>query len=292
MSAIMLAAKPAPHAVSLGIRRRFGWRPSGVARTYASFKTATPAKIPAAYSLERFAPPVFDQGQIGSCGGHGTACGIYTAFASAGTPLTWVPSPCGIYKLARCQDRLAAPNGTLAPLQDSGILPTDLSVVLNKWGIEPMGPEVQDPEDPALRWSDCSQANVNTEPNFNELGTCSTTLVVGQSSITGTGKQLLQNIAAAIFAGFPVMCGTPCGDNFEMYAAGPPIAAENLASPDTGGHWVCIIGYRTDNQGNIILRYRNSWGESWGLGGDYEASPALVQQGDDFTVLHISRKGS
>jgi len=47
----------------------------------------------------------FDPGQTGSCTGHSLAATIATAFAAAGTPLPFIPSPTGIYTNGRAVDR-------------------------------------------------------------------------------------------------------------------------------------------------------------------------------------------
>lgn len=235
--------------------------------------------IPASVDMSPDAPPVMDQNQCGSCTGHGTACGLYTALKQAGQPLSFVPSPRGLYDVARCIDR-ADPS---MPLGDDGAMPNSVMRGVSEWGVRPIHAPTS-----AGEYSDCEPANVNIEPTLAELTEDSSESFVGWYRISATGAARTQQLRQALAAGHPVGVGTFVASSFENWRAGdPPCGAQDQNDPQGGGHWVCAIGYRTEAGGATSFRLRNSWGTTWGDNGDIWVTEAFMDEASDLYVFAV-----
>lgn len=255
-----------------------GHRANGFHLLAAYRATSTPS----AADLTPCTPPVMDQNQCGSCTGHGTACGIATACTKAGKPLPFVPSPRGIYCLARAVDR----SDPSRPLTDDGAMPNQVMRSISEWGVRP----IQAPTSGGL-YSDCEPSNVNAEPTLDELTADAHDSIVGWYRIDATGADRIAQLRQALAAGHPVGIGTFVATSFENWQAGdPPVGAQDPSDPNGGGHWTCLIGYRTGSAGETIFRLRNSWGESWGDSGNCDVSEAFVQQASDLYVFAVTAK--
>jgi hypothetical protein len=88
------------------------------------------AALPSASSNLRFAPDVWNQGQTGSCFGHGMAGQITTTIAAHGKPLPSPVRPRVVYAFTRAIDRV----DPSVPLQDSGSQPNSGVRALSLWG--------------------------------------------------------------------------------------------------------------------------------------------------------------
>lgn len=218
------------------------------------------------------APPVFDQGPLGSCEGHASAGCTAMVFRKQGDALPWIPSMREFYRLARCIDR-GDPNG--GALTDSGTQTNSIITAMGEFGICPMGPMAS--ERGVTRFSDCDVPSVNNEPDFAELEKDALKLVLGAYQITSTGAQRIADVKAAQANGFGVRIDSFVDTAFEEWTAGSrPFGMPNYADQNGGGHALYIVGYQGDNQ--IV---RNSWG-NWGDGGNIIVTPAFVEQADVF----------
>lgn len=250
-----------------------GYIPDPNDHRVTSFRHArigTSAALPDAADLRPFAPEVLDQGECGSCVGHAIACAVATTFAAAGLPLGFVPSPRGLYCLARCIDR-ADPS---TPLVDEGSMPNQAVRSLTEWGVRPMlAPSPQGYN------SDCDPSNVNTEPTLAELEQDAVTVVVGQYEIDSFGAQRVQDLCAALAAGCAVTCSVSAGNGSWEYwrPSGGPLGAQSPVDLD---HYVWFVAYRTAN-GKRIFRIRNQWGVGWGEEGEIEVTEEFVAQVGD-----------
>jgi hypothetical protein len=233
--------------------------------------------IPNTFSLEQYAPKVMNQNNSSSCVGHANSGAIVTAFASAGKPLSFVPSPVGIYTLARCIDRVPGSNGLLPKLTDEGSMPNQAVRGLTEWGISPMKSRTD-------LYSDADPTTINDEPDLLSLETDSATKIIGYYAITSTGAQRIKDIKNAISSGFPITFATQVDNAFEAYNGTDPITAPD-PSNILGGHYLYGLAYRTLNS-KTILRFRNSWG-NWGQNGDAEADEAFIDGLSDIYVMSI-----
>lgn len=241
--------------------------------------------FPLAASLEQFEAPIMNQGQTGSCTGHGTAQGIVTAFAAKGDPMPFVPSPAGIYTVGRCVGRAPGHDGALAPLTDSGAMPADVMAGISLWGVRPMGAQAPG------RFSDQLDSRVNDEPTLGDLEDDAETLLVGEFRIDETAPDVVEQVCRAIAQGYPVGVGIFVDSAFENYAPGAvPIGAPNVNDPNGGGHWIVLTSYVTNAVGRRVFRGPNSWGPGWGDSGHFVASEEWVRAAWDLYCLNVSRK--
>ena len=239
--------------------------------------------VPPAASLEPHELPIFDQGQSSSCTGHGLSQSIWTAICYVGPALAFVPSPRGIYTLARCIGRVQGPGGALPPLEDHGAMPADAMSGLSAWGIHAMGPKAADG-----RNSDVDPTTVNREPEFEELEIDALHIVSDEYRIDESSADVVAQTCAAIAAGSPVGVGFFCDSRFEdWYPALGPAPAPDLNDSAGGGHWMSIHGYATAPDGTKVFRGPNSWGEGWGDHGHFVASEAWLRAAFDLYVMRV-----
>lgn len=239
-------------------------------------------------SLAHFRGPTLDQGQSGSCTGHGTSQAIYISRAAAGQPLPFFPSPRIAYAIVRV---LELTQSSMA-LTDSGAMPSDLIAVVNKWGVAPIGFDAAHPT-PDGRNSDIwSQAdapnvaeNVNSKPSLLDLEQSSVTLSsvplrVDEAS-PDFGAQIQKCLAAGIAGGVGIFVDTT---NFMGWnPAQGPITKINLSDPDGGGHWL-DIDYTYFRNGVQIVGGINSWSEQWPTPFGSVSSPMWLPGGWEMTL--------
>lgn len=194
--------------------------------------------IPSKRSLRNFFPPVFDQGQLGSC----TANGIlglrgYYMIASG---LVWTElSRLFLYFKERELE------GSIN--EDSGAMIRDGMKVLQSVGC---APEIDFPYEPAT---------------FAQQPSKTAELDAGQFKIAAYHRVTsLKSLKAAIASGQPVVFGFRVYPSFESQS----VADTGLVPiPDTtkeqclGGHCVVAVGYDDTTQ---LVEVRNSWGAGWG----------------------------
>ena len=225
-------------------------------------------ELPAEVSLFDKAPPVMDQGQTGSCTGHGSSCGLYVA---AG--LSWVPSPAEIYRNGRAISR--APGQALT---DNGADPAQVFAAINEFGVRPMTPLTD-------RYSDADPATINDEPKLGDLEAEALTVLVGDYGITSTGAQRVRDFQTSLAAGIPVTVAIAGGcDAFQNYSGG--ILPALNAPLD---HYVCLLAYKTLPDGSIAFGGQNSWGPFWGEAGRFWLSDPAVQELGDNVSLTVRR---
>lgn len=233
------------------------------------------ASPPASASCASYEPPRENQGQTGSCTAHsGSAC-MYTAVASiaaitkASSPLPFVPSPRELYAATRAIERAAAtaPGAPLPLLTDSGAEPADVMSALAQFGVCPIQGQP----------TDVTTANVNDEPDVDQLEAAATYLITGAYGIN-VDSSASATCAAAIAAGYPIYVAFYCDTGFENWHPGDAsYGATNQRDPNGGGHAVFIDAYTTNPDGSRTWRLVNSWGTSWGDNGTILVSDAFLQ---------------
>jgi hypothetical protein len=223
-----------------------------------------------------------DQGDTGSCTGHGTACGIYT---TCGDKLGFVPSPDGIYRNARCVDRAAKHHsGALPKLSDDGAFIDIVMRGITAYGIRPIDAPTSDG-----RYSDCEPSSINDEEMLGDAEIEATTLLIGEYAITATGALRIQQMRQALAAGYAITFGAFVDMAFENWTPDlPPQGACDPNDPNGGGHCMCVIGYQTEVDGKTTFIVRNSWGATWGAGGNILVSEDFVATMEDVTVMHVT----
>jgi hypothetical protein len=271
------------HAACLGSKNkaRFGYNPDqriGVRKHVGELLSSTGRLGASLVAVDKRSTngTVLNQGQTGSCGGHGTVKVIRTAILDGGGSLPAGVddfSPGYVYRAAR---RVSTPATfpDVTPLTDSGIDPEALDTCIPLVGFVPIGTDSQCPT-PDGRYSDVwgpndgsAPPNVNTDlqldaevagrVNLNvtpyDIDISQGTAQVGQTfAIKGVG------VGLGIFVDTPFMNWNP--------ANGPLTGTCNLNDPNGGGHWVDEAELFFDADGKPVWGILNSWDKTWGDSG-------------------------
>lgn len=223
------------------------------------------ASVPFSFDLDQYTPPVVDQTHFSACEGCSGSGAIYTTFERAGTPLGWVPSQGGIYGLALAIDR---PDPSV-PLVDGGTQTNAVERAMAEFGIRPMGANVNGTN------CDLSDATITAEPLLADLEQDALTLLIGTYQINSLGLEKVNDVKLALASGFAVRVDTEVDQRFEDWSPSQqPYGVPDYAN-GLGGHALFVKGYSGD-----VFAVRNSWGTTYGKGGDLLVNSAFIQQAD------------
>jgi C1A family cysteine protease len=223
---------------------RFGWIPDEP--DHRDYLYAGPPAVlttlPVSADLRPQCPPVYDQGQLGSC----TANAISGAFQfdelKQRLANAFMPSRLFIYYNERVME------GTTGT--DSGARIRDGVKSIAQLGVCPESEWPYIPAQFAARPStQCYQdALKNTAMQYQRV------------------IQDLMQIKGCIASGFPVVFGFTVYDSFESQQVAQTGVVPLPASSESvlGGHAVVAVGYDDASQRFIV---RNSWGTGWGMQG-------------------------
>ena len=230
--------------------QRYGWNrdiPDARDHRYAASPSVMKA-LPTAVDLRPNAPPVYNQGQLGSCTGNAIAGAVQferirQKLAAAATT---VPSRLFIYYNERVIE------GTVA--QDSGAQIRD--------GIKTVAKQGACFETGKRAWP-YVPAKFATKPPaacYTEAATDDKT--VQYSAVPQDAAQMKGCLAE----GYPFVFGFTVYESFESPAVATTCIVPMPASGESvlGGHAVVAVGYNDATQQFIV---RNSWGAAWGLAG-------------------------
>lgn len=206
-------------------------------------------RLPVKHSLREEMPPVYDQGQLGSCTANAIAGLLEHAATRQGEPSV-VPSRLFIYYEER------AIEGTVD--QDAGAMIRDGIKVVASEGAPP---EEEWPYDIA-RFADRPTAKAYQDAKQHEAIDYLRVIPGGRGAPIRT--TLLTE---------PIAFGFSVPDYFEggWDPTGQPLPLPTVDTQFIGGHAVDIVGYDFSRQsfpGNV-LEVRNSWGPGWGDSGYY-----------------------
>ena len=217
-------------------------------------------KVPSSFKSANIGA-VKDQGQLGSCTGHGGTTA--TEIVSKKEGKTIVLSPMYLYWFTRFLE------GTTST--DAGAEVRDVFKAGKQFGIAP-----------ETAWSYLIR-QFKTRPSKTA---CLAALVFKDLQYEAVAQDI-NIIKNAIVTNENVIIGFDVYDNFfDIGMDGTmPAPAGNLA----GGHCVCIYGY--DDVRNAVL-CRNSWGDAWGQNGDFwmPYSYLLSQHAADFWTVSLVGK--
>jgi C1A family cysteine protease len=200
-----------------------------------------PQGLPTSIDLRSACPPVYDQGQLGSCTANAIAAAVQFDQTKQGTK-DFTPSRLFIYYCER------AIEGTVD--QDSGAQVRDGIKAVSTLGAPP---ETDWPYDIKL----FEQQPPQTAYDDAKQDLASAYLRIPQN---------LAQMHGCLAEGFPFVFGFTVYDSFESDTVAQtgivpmPSAGESVL----GGHCVMAVGY-DDTQRMFIVR--NSWGPGWGLKG-------------------------
>jgi C1A family cysteine protease len=200
------------------------------------------AQLPTAVDLRPQCPPVYDQGQLGSCTANAIAGAIQFDEIRSGIAPTWTPSRLFIYYNERVVE------GTVDA--DSGAQLRDGIKVIAAQGV---CPEADWPYD-ISRFTERPSAQAFADAVHDRVGS--------YQRLTQSLAQLKTCIASGFtyVFGFTVFSSFEGGDVASTGVIPLPQPSESVV----GGHAVVCVGYDDARQAFTI---RNSWGAGWGDAG-------------------------
>ena len=247
--------------------KHYGWIPDIPDQRdhlYAAPVAALQA-LPASADLRSQCPPVYDQGQLGSCTANAIAAAMQ--FERMKQKLNdFIPSRLFIYYNERVIE------GTVN--SDSGAMIRD--------GIKSVGNQGDCPE---TEWP-YNIANFAEKPPAK----CYRDAAKHKAILYQRLIRNLNQMRGCLAAGYPFTVGFSVYESFESQQvaqtgnAPMPAAGEKLL----GGHAVLAVGY-DDSQQRFILR--NSWGSDWGMKGYFTLPYAYLNDSnlsDDFWTIRLA----
>ena len=234
------------------------------ARLALSAVTSLPSSVD--LSAQPDMPPVYDQGQLGSCTANAIAAAV--DFQNHRQDQKWLtPSRLWIYY----QERVI--EGTVS--QDSGAQIRDGMKAVAKLGV---CPETDWPYDIS------KFTNTPSDQCYREAL---------QHRVTRYQRipRVLNQFKGCLAHGFTFVFGFRVYESFESDEVGRTGVVPMPATGEQalGGHAVLAVGYDDEQQRFIV---RNSWGEGWGMGGYFTLPYAyLMDRGlasDFWTVLQVA----
>ena len=226
-------------------KRTYGWKrevkttESHAEHMYHAF---APVHLPSSVDLRNVCPPVYDQGQLGSCSANaiGGAYEIDQIIQKEASP--FVPSRLFIYYNERVIE------GSVT--EDSGAVLADGIATVKNMGVCPES-----------MWEYDISKFTDKPPE-----TCYSTAVHHKGTSFLRVKQDLISLKQCLVNGRPFVFGFQVYESFES----PEVAKtgkQPMPLPNEqclGGHAVCCVGY-DDATSTFIVR--NSWSNDWGSGG-------------------------
>lgn len=234
----------------------YGWRPDlpdPRDRIYnLEFTVKRGFDLPPKVSLRSGMPPVYNQGELGSCTANGSGAAIeYAEKRQHETEGGYTPSRLFIYYNERRVE------GSID--QDSGAQVRTALKVLNEYGAPPEND-----------WPyDIGRFTVQPSEDAYNIGKQHRALQYHRILPGGAGA----SIRTALAQGLPVVFGFTVPEMFEEEGWNPATSYLPLPSPHEqfiGGHCVLCTGYdfsREHFHDQSVYEVRNSWGEGWGEGG-------------------------
>ena len=206
-----------------------------------SYRRLGASALPSAVDLRGMCPPVYDQGELGSCTANAIAAAYEFDAARQGLPAV-VPSRLLIYYNERALE------GTTQ--SDAGAQIRDGIKVLAQYGVCPES-----------EWPyDVSQFAV--QPPQRCYTDAAQHLAIRYEALT----QDVSELKASLAAGNPFVFGFTVYSSFEsdQVAQSGIVPMPHWLERALGGHAVLCVGYN-DQTGYFTVR--NSWGPGWGDGG-------------------------
>jgi len=222
---------------------RYGWRPDtpDMRDMMSAVPVRAVSKLPASVDLStlKSMPPVYDQGQLGSCTGNAIAGGFEFDLGKQKLPV-FQPSRLAIYYDERVIERTTR--------EDAGAEIRDGMKVIAKTGAarETLWPYT------------VSKFAVKPPKAYYEAAkahTCVAYKRVPQSE--GAIKSVLAS-------GLPIVFGITVYDSFESDAVAESgtVPMPKKTEKSLGGHAILMVGYTKTR-----FKFRNSWGSDWGKKG-------------------------
>ena len=251
-----------------GAKHGYGWTPDlPDARDFAySVPRPTMAALGPKADLTAKCPPVYDQGQLGSCTANAIGAAYQFDEMKQKVANAFAPSRLFIYYNERVMEHSVA--------SDAGAMIRDGIKSIGKQGVcpEPMWPY--------------DIAKFAAKPPVACFQAALSNRAVSYQRV----PRDLSQMRGCLAEGYPWVFGISVYDSFESAAASktgtiplPNTASENLL----GGHAILAVGY--DDAKRVFL-FRNSWGTGWGKKGYGTIPYAYLLDGnlsDDFWTVRM-----
>ena len=238
--------------------KRYGWRrdlPDHRDIMFTAPSPITAAALPVCVDLRQSMPPVYDQGDVGSCTGNSTAAAMQFEHRKQGLTPDFVPSRLFVYWNAR-----EAEGDTDV---DGGAQIRDAVKGVAKYGAPPETDWPYEPSQVLVKPSDAAYANAKDD------------LAINYRRVVQTNF----NLRSCLASGVPFIFGFTVYESFE---SDPVAQTGTVPMPGTdegvlGGHAVLGVGYDNDNRVFIV---RNSWGAGRGKQGYFTMPYAYLDGGN------------
>jgi C1A family cysteine protease len=252
------------------INRKYGWAPDLPDHRDHLYSAPQPvlAKLPPKKDLRSGCPPVYDQGQLGSCTANAISGAVQFEQKKQGVTV-FMPSRLFVYYNERVME------GTVN--SDAGAQIRDGVKSVATLGV---CPETEWPYD-INKFTDKP-----TPACYKDAAKCE---AVGYQRLDSSD---LNQLRGCIASGFPFVFGFTVYDAFES----PEVAKTgvlNLPGPKekvVGGHAVMAVGYDDTAQRFTV---RNSWGKDWGIKGYFTIPYTYLTASnlaDDFWTIRILKE--
>jgi C1A family cysteine protease len=252
------------------IIKGLGWKPDlpDIRDQCFTDKISKPRKLPEVVDLRDKCPPVYDQGDLGSCTAN--AIGAAIEFDQIKQSVKqFTPSRLFIYYNERVIES--------SVLEDAGAMIRDGVKSVNSDGVPP-----------ETLWPYDITAFTNRPPTgVYEAALLSQTIDYGR---VGQAKKSLQQVLAA---GFPIIFGFSVYESFQDISSNGLMKMPQPTEMLEGGHAVLMVGYITINK-KFYWIIRNSWGVDWGVDGYFympEKYAINSDLADDFWAIRSIEKG-
>ena len=226
-----------------------------------AFLTALPKSV----NLRSQCPPVYDQGQLGSCTANAIGAAVQFERMKQGLKPAFNPSRLFIYYNERVMEHTVS--------SDSGAQIRD--------GIKSVGQQ-----------GDCPETEWPYEINdftVRPPKKCYTDALKYKTVSYQRVTQSLNQMKGCLVSGYPFVFGFTVYESFESQAVADSgiMPMPKPSERSIGGHAVMAVGY-DDTKGRFIVR--NSWGTGWGKGGYFEMPYAYISDSnlaDDFWTIRL-----
>lgn len=246
---------------------RYGWIPD-LPDHRDHFYAALPAivaSLPARIDLRSKCPPVYDQGQLGSCTANAIAAAMEFDEKKQKFKKIFVPSRLFIYYNERVME------GTVN--EDSGAMIRDGIKSISKLG-----------DCPETLWR-YDIAKFTQKPPKQCYDQAKRYKAVSYQKLF----QDLNQFKGCLAAGYPFVFGFSVYQSFEskQVAKTGHVPMPSIKEKAIGGHAVLAVGYDDVNHWFIV---RNSWGNKWGMKGYFTMPYAYLLNGNlssDFWTVRV-----
>jgi len=220
----------------------FGWKRDLPDPRDFKFKVTRPVELPSSVDLRELCPPVYDQGELGSCTANALGAAFQFGQKKQQKP-DFIPSRLFIYYNERVIE------GTVN--EDAGAMIRD--------GIKTMVKEGVCPETmwPYKTWK------FKKQPTPECYVTALENQVLEYLRIT---PHSLYEVKHALYEGHPISFGFMIFESMmsDHVAKHGVVPVPSKRETPMGGHAVLAVGYDDDKKALLV---RNSWGSQWGIDG-------------------------